>query len=317
MLKMKNLAKYYRCLIAFGFVLFIISCSHNDSLPKLSDFENTLPKHVSLLDYSSRSITISWDTIEEAVSYTVHLMNSKDRSASPLQSYTTTSKSSYKFSNLGDTISYYARVRANFNSFEEPVIGDWVYIMNEKDTARIIPAYGVVDENFKIPKIYSNFPEGFEDIIGDRKGSYTSSQSELYATGKWEMYRCYTTNSGSALLHKVGNFAAMLSPHKEGYVAMDFDLPYGANKLTFVTGSATKTNANDVNNMPITLSVFYSIDEGESWNKIDDILIKDVEKQYTPEYDNLDIESPVRFKFQKDDGTARPIVDEVTVYYTE
>src|SRR5699024_2310529 len=114
-----------------------------------------------------------------------------------------------------------------------------------------------------------------------------------------------------------GNFAAMLSPTKEAYVAMDFDLPYGANRLTFITGSATKTNPNDVNNMPITLSVFYSIDEGKSWNKIDDILIDDVEKQYTPEFNNLGIKAPVRFKFQKDDGIARPIVDDVAVYYTE
>lgn len=316
---MKKIIIYCRYTVVFALLLTILSCK-DESIPSINDYGNAIPENVRLTDYTSSSVTVEWDSVAAAASYTVELLDSVG-AVSPIDGYTTTSKDFYTFTNLNESGNYYVRVRANFNTVKNPVIGDWAYLMNGENPARIIPAYGIVDENFKIPNIYPNFPEGFENPDGKRKGSYTGTgptgdQSEFYPSGEWEMYRSYTTNSGTALLHKVGDFAVMLSPNVEGYVAMDFDLPYGANRLTFVTGSATKTNKNDINNMPITLSVFYSVDKGASWNKIDDIVIDDVEKQYTPEYDNLGIEGPVRFKFQKDGGVARPIVDEVTVYYT-
>ncbi len=309
-------------------LLFTVFSCKKEHVPTINDYKKVVPENVSLSDYSPTSITVAWDRIEEAASYTVQLLDSID-ATSPLDAYTTVSGSEYVFGGLDETTGYYVRVRANFNTPEHPVIGDWVYVMNDQKQRRIMPKYGFVEEGFEEPEapapkeefLYPDFPESFEEPEGKRKGSYTGKgptgeQSEFYPTGEWGMFSAYSLDAGSALVHKVGKYAVMLSPHTEAFLSMDFDLPNGANKLTFVCGSATKTNKNDVDNMPITLSVFYSTDGGESWVKIDDIVIDDVETQYTPVYDNLGIEGPVRFKFQKDDGIARPIVDEVAVYYT-
>lgn len=309
----------YHAVVFTLIVLALFSCKR-ENIPTINDYDNKIPDNVHLSDYSNSSITVAWDRIEDAASYTVQLLNSIE-SDTPIDEYTTVSKDFHAFDGLNEIMGYYVRVRANFNTFKNPIIGDWVYVMNGQNPGRVMPKYGFVDEDFEAPEpepeevLYSHFPEGFENIIGPRKGAYASTDPELYASGEWEMFRCQTTSAGS-LLHKVDKYAAMISPNIEGYVAMSFDLPKGASKLTFVTGVATSGSA-DVSNMPITLSVFYSIDEGNNWNKIDDILIDDIDMQYTPEYNDLGIEGPVRFKFQKDNSGARPIVDQIAVYYLE
>ena len=316
---MKKTTISFYCTICIAILLTTFSCNQ-DSVPDISDYANTLPEHVHLSDHSGSAITVAWDSLAEAASYTVELLDSMD-SDSPLDAYTTASNNYYKFIDLEDTLDYYVRVRANFNTVSHPVIGDWVYLMNGENPARIIPAYGIVNEDFKIPRIYAHFPEGFEEHDGDRKKSYTATgptgrQSDVFPSGEWLMDHCYTTNSGTALIHKVGNYATMMAPKETAYLAMDFDLPNGATRFTFICGAATRTNANETTGMPITLSVAYSQDGGNTWTKLgDDILIDDIETQYHPDFDNLDIEGPVRFRISKNDSRARPIIDEVTVYY--
>lgn len=317
-----HLARILACLLILG------SCSR-EKVPTINDFGDKVPENVQLANYTPNSITLAWQAIEEAASYTVQLLTSPD-SVSPLKQYTTVSKQQYTFTGLDEIKGYYVRVRANFNTPRNPVLGDWVYVMDGEKPGRIMPKYGFVDENFEEPEpepepeyyLYPNFPEGWEIHDGDRKKSYTGNgptgkQSDVFPSGEWLMHQAYTTNSGTALIHKKDDFAVMMANNQNAYLAMDFDLPNGAAKLSFICGAATRTNANELNGMPIVLTVTYSQDQGNTWTRLgEDILIDDIEKQYTPEFDNLDIAGPVRFRITKSDSRARPIIDEVAIYYT-
>lgn len=118
---------------------FIISDKNKDKVPE----------NVFLLAHSSSSVTVAWDFINEATSYTVQLVSSPTDDY-PLFTYTTTSQDYHEFNGLERTGSYYARVRANF---PYSATSDWVYIMNGEQHARIVPPYGIVDEDFEIEYI--------------------------------------------------------------------------------------------------------------------------------------------------------------------
>lgn len=326
---MKNITIYNGYTIALILLVTMCSCNREKVL-SINDFENKVPENVHLNNYTSSSITVGWKQIDDAASYTVQLLNSLD-SDSPIDQYTTVSENIYTFTGLNELAGYYIRVRANFSTIKNPVLGDWVYVMDGANEGRIMPKYGFVDKDFEEPEpepepeyqLYPNFPEGWEIHDGDRKKSYTAAgptgkQSDVFPSGEWLMNYAYTTNSGTALIHKVESFATMMANNQNAYLAMDFDLPNGAAKFSFICGAATRTNANETTGMPIILSVDYSQDGGNTWTKLgDDILIDDIEKQYNPEFDNLDIVGPVRFKISKSDSKARPIIDEVAVYYTK
>jgi len=315
--------------ILIGLLVPIVSCER-EKVPNMDDFGETTVKNVQLEGYTETSITISWDFISEAASYTVQLLESLDDDK-PVDQYTTTTRNLHTFDGLNEVTGYYVRVRANFHTPENPVLGDWVYIKDGSEPGRIMPKYGFVDENFEEPEpdptvdpqLYPGFPEGFEnhdDDVGPRKNSYTGTgptgeNTDYFATGEWVLERVYTLST-AALIHKIGTWCAMMSPNIEAYVAMNFDLPYGARKFSYITGVATLTNQNDINGMPITIKTEYSIDGGNSWIQIgDDLLIDDMEKQYFVEFNDLEIMDPVRFRITKSASLARPILDDIAVYY--
>lgn len=308
------------CLILF-ILLFSNSCKQGESV--IIGTTDKMPTNVILWSYSPTSITVSWDHIEGATSYTVQLLGNKD-SDKPIDAYTTTTKDFYQFSNLQDTSGYYLRVRAN----TDYKVGDWVYIMNGSLPGRIMPKYGFVADDFKEPEpqpnidpiLYPNFPEGWEVHGGTRKSSHTGNgptqrQSDVFPSGEWLMPNMYT-NSAAAIIHKVGNWAVMMNTGVATYLEMDFDLPNGARKFSFIYGAATLTNANETA-LPLTieLTVEYSIDSGKSWNRMGESLsVDDLQVQYFKEY-VLDIKGPVRFRIGKNTSRARPIVDEIAIYY--
>ncbi|HHX36999.1 MAG TPA: fibronectin type III domain-containing protein [Clostridiaceae bacterium] len=316
---MKNLTTYCCHLVALALLLALFSCKQETS--DIGGFTDKTPENVHMSEYSSSSITVSWNGVEGATSYTAQLLGAKD-SDSPIDAYTTTSKDFHRFSGLEETRGYYVRVRANVNYDT----GNWVYIMNGEEKARIMPKYGFVDEDFEEPEpepakeLYPDFPEGFENPIGARKGSHTGAgptgrQSEIYPTGEWLMPNMYT-NSSAAIVHKIDTWAVMMNANVATYLEMDFDLPYGASKLSFYYGTATKTNANDitVTTGPIAVKVEYSQDSGVTWTQLgDDLMVTTVEEQYFQEYE-LDIEGPVRFRIGKNDSRARLMVDEIAIY---
>ncbi len=316
---MKNLAMYYCHLVAFPLLLALFSCKQETS--GIGGFTNKTPENVHMSEYSSSSITVSWDLVEGATSYTAQILGAKD-SDIPIDAYTTTSHDFHRFGGLIETLGYYVRIRANVN-FDT---GDWIYVMNGAEKARIMPKYGYVDEDYEEPEpepakeLYPDFPEGFENPIGARKGSHTGAgptgrQSEIYPTGEWLMPNMYT-NSAAAIVHKIDTWAVMMNANVATYLEMDFDLPYGASKLSFYYGTATKTNANDitVTTGPITVKVEYSQDSGTTWAQLgDDLVVTTVEEQYFKEYE-LDFDGPIRFRIGKSDSRARLMVDEIAIY---
>lgn len=143
---MKKLIRYSYHILAI--VLLLFSCEREKF--HISDgFKDRIPKNVHLLEYTNSSITVAWDYIEEATSYTVQLITSED-SDFPFQSYTTSTEDYHEFNKLEGAGNYYARVRANF---PYSATSEWVYIMNENGRARIIPRYGIVNEDFEIEYI--------------------------------------------------------------------------------------------------------------------------------------------------------------------
>ncbi len=316
---MKNLITYCYHLIAFFLLLTLFSCDEKED--DIGGFTDKLPENVHMSDHSTSSITASWDRVEGATSYTAQLLDAKE-SDSPIDGYTT-SYDHYRFSGLEETHGYYVRVRANVN-FDT---GDWVYIMDGDERARIMPKYGFVDENFEEPEpepvkeLYPNFPEGWEEHPGPfRKSSHTGDgptgrQSDIFPTGEWLMPNMYT-HSVSSIVHKIGTWAVMMNARVETYLEMDFDLPYGASKFSFYYGTATQSNSNDLDvvNSPIIVKVEYSQDSGNSWIPLgDDLFVTTTEEQYFKEYD-LNIVGPVRFRIGKNDSRARLMVDEIAVY---
>ena len=125
------------------------SCEDKGEITITNKFAEDVPGNVQLLGYTSKSITVAWDFNENATSYTVQLLTSPD-SDNPAYTYTTATEDYFEFGNLNARTSYYARVRANFPYSET---SKWVYIMNDNSRARIIPAYGVVDDDFEITYI--------------------------------------------------------------------------------------------------------------------------------------------------------------------
>lgn len=308
---MKNLTTYCH-LIAFALLLVLSSCKEETS--DVGGFTDKLPANVHMSAYSSSSITVSWDRVEGATSYTAQLLREKE-SDTPIDGYTT-SNDSYRFSALEETRGYYVRVRANVN-FDT---GDWLYIMNEGERARIMPKYGFVDEDYEEPEpegvkeLYPNFPEGWEEHEGTRKGGY-DGEFDIFPSGRWLMPDMYL-NRTATIVHKNGEWGLMMRNNVATYLEMDFDLPRGASKFSFIYGTVTQTNANDLDvvNRPIVVKVEYSQDRGDTWIPLgDDLLVTTYEEQYFKEYE-LDINGPVRFRIGKDDSRARLLVDDIAVY---
>ncbi|MBL1408728.1 fibronectin type III domain-containing protein [Sphingobacterium faecale] len=317
---MKQLTVLEFCL--FTLILFFSgSCKRQES--QLGGSTDKKPANVILWTYSPTSITLAWDHIDGATSYTVQLLGDKDADM-PIDSYTTTTKDFYQFNGLQEVRGYYVRVRANvdYNT------GDWVYIMNNALPGRIMPKYGFVADDFKEPDpqpnidpiLYPNFPEGWENHASTRKGSHggngpTGRQSDVFPSGEWLMSNMYT-NSAAAIIHKVGNWALMMNTGVAANLEMDFDLPDGARKFSFIYGAATITNANETA-LPLNLelSVEYSVDAGKNWTRLGDPLpVSDLQVQYFKEYE-LDIKGPVRFRIGKNASRARPMIDEIAIYY--
>lgn len=131
------------------FSWFALSCGFDRETEISTAHENDFPTQVELLEYSSNSITVAWNFVEGATSYTVQLLNSAD-SDYPQHTYTTTTEDYYQFTGLSRRGNYYARVRANF---PYSAVSKWSYIMDGENYARIIPAYGIVDADFETVEV--------------------------------------------------------------------------------------------------------------------------------------------------------------------
>lgn len=289
-------------------------------------YTDKIPENVRLSNFLNTSITVAWARAEDADSYTVQLLGSKD-SETPVTAYTTISKDFYQFENIEEVRGYYVRVRANFDKGTS----GWAYIMDDSKPARIMPKFGIVTEDFVAPDpalqpirdIYPNFPEGWEDNTLPHLTAYVSviaDALDTYPSGKWLVYRTQR-NSGSTIGRR-NTFGMMGQNNQTSTLGMEFDLPNGASKLSFYISPATinDTNMGD-------LVVEYSVDSGVSWTelarykKTDGIPWKrDMDDPLNYKEYALDIRGNVRFRFNYNSAgvgaspSSRWAIDDVAVY---
>lgn len=162
------------------------------------------------------------------------------------------------------------------------------------------------------PENYTGFPEGWENIIGTRKTNVNTSGYDQYPSGRWYLENAMS-NSSTALLHKNGTWAIMMSNINPASIRMEFDLEFGASKFSFYYGAAT-TQAIDAD--PITLYPEYSQDGGVTWNPVDpaepSLVVSSQTEKYFKEY-VLNIDGNVRFRIRKDSPSGRLMVDDIFV----
>lgn len=191
---------------------------------------------------------------------------------------------------------------ASFDSQNNPI-----YLLRNEDDYE-----GQSLEPPRPKELYSNFPEGWEnhDALPARKSGYAGT-SDIFPTGEWMMTNMYTLNSAN-IVNKNGTYAVMLRNNYAVSLEMNFNLPYGASKLSFYYGAAT-TSSTDAG-LPIIVTVEYSQDSGNTWTALDGNLRVDLQsKKYFQEY-TLDITGPVRFRISKDASNARLFIDDIAVY---
>ncbi len=140
-------------------------------------------------------------------------------------------------------------------------------------------------------RIYDKFPEDFEMPDTSAKAKYKKAELEL-KTGSWTL--------DQAILAAVenrdrfnGKQSVRMHQNKEnsGYLQMNFDLPNGASKVTFVYGVYYKDT-------PSAIKLEYSTDKGKSWKQIGNDIVDASAKQKTAEF-AMDIKEPVRFRVNK------------------
>ena len=215
----------------------------------------------------------------------------------------------------GNVIQMYTKASASFASEPVPGLGDYTgIILSGTEGSPNLWLRSAADyegqslEPYEPKELYAYFPEGWENPIGNRKGGYTTGSMETYATGEWLMNRCYTLSSAN-ITGKTDTYAVMMQNAQVSVLEMNFNLPYGASKLSFDYGAATATDTN----LPITIKVEYSQDSGNTWQQLEELLIITNTAKQTKEY-TLDIKGPVRFRISKDNAPARAFIDQIAVY---
>ncbi|RZK92642.1 MAG: hypothetical protein EOO98_02405 [Pedobacter sp.] len=140
-------------------------------------------------------------------------------------------------------------------------------------------------------RVYDKFPEDFEMPDTSAKAKYKKGDIQL-KTGNWTF--------DQAILGAVdnrdrfnGKQSVRIHQDKEnsGYLQMNFDLPNGASKVTFVYGVYYKDS-------PSIIKLEYSTDKGQTWKQAGKDITDASAKQKTADF-KLDIKEPVRFRINK------------------
>lgn len=140
-------------------------------------------------------------------------------------------------------------------------------------------------------KVYANFPEKFETPDEAVKKKYKAAVVEL-KSGSWTFDQAIFGGTADRDLFK-GKQAVRMQQNLDvnALLQMDFDLPNGASKVSFVYGSYYK-------DVPCTFILEYSIDQGKNWTRADQV-ITDVSDELSNATFKLDIKGNVRFRVNK------------------
>lgn len=140
-------------------------------------------------------------------------------------------------------------------------------------------------------KVYPNFPEKFESPDAAEKKSYKAGNVEL-KSGSWTFDQAILGNTDGRDQFN-GKQAVRMQQNLEepSLLQMNFDLPNGASKVSFMYGSYYKDPS-------CTFVVEYSTDGGTTWTRTDNVF-NDASKQAGTISIKLNIKGNVRFRINK------------------
>ena len=128
-------------LFSFSAAVTLTACK--DDGVEISDaHKSKVPKNVKLLEYGATSLTICWDFIRGATSYTVQLVDGEMNPISEALCKTTDQIDYHEFTDLPADQIYYGRVRANF---PYSATSDWVYVTTNDQPAMLMASVGILE----------------------------------------------------------------------------------------------------------------------------------------------------------------------------
>jgi hypothetical protein len=209
------------------------------------------------------------------------------------------------------------RATATFAGVDIPISGDFTGILlsTEGDGPYLsVRSSSDFSGVYMAPDSYTGFAEGWENIIGARKaGSVSTSGFDEYPSGRWRLFQALTRGNDPQFHNTRGSWTMMMSGAGESIVGMEFDLLFGASKISFYYGAATKL-AGDAGTM--NLIIEYSVNSGQSWQQLGAKVIipnDPARPQFYLERDNLNIKDTVRFRIRKEAGGGRVTIDDIDV----
>lgn len=141
--------------------------------------------------------------------------------------------------------------------------------------------------------IYQGFPETFEEPDQETKSSY-AKKNVLLKTGTWAFDQVILANlKGKDRFNPEGKQGVRFAQNKSipGYLQMNFDVPNGASKVTFLYGSFRDDASS-------TFRLEYSVNGGKSWKQVGED-ISDANAQAKTVSFDIDVKGKVRFRIQK------------------
>lgn len=128
-------------LFSFSAAVSLTACK--DDGVEISDaYKSKTPKNVKLLEYGNKSLTICWDFVRGATSYTVQLVDGDMNPVSEALCMTTADIDYHEFTDLPTDRIYYGRVRANY---PYSATSDWVYVTEHDKPAMLMASVGILD----------------------------------------------------------------------------------------------------------------------------------------------------------------------------
>lgn len=171
---------------------------------------------------------------------------------------------------------------------------------NYYNTAKLLLKMRNEDDAFnETGAAYANFPEDFEFSAAAAKASYLMpaiNNMVTFKTGSWRLYQGIISDVVNVdKFNPTGKQAIRLKDQlsESAYLEMNFDLPFGASKVTFSYGVPSVG--------AITASSFdleYSQDGGASWKKTGDSITNSGKDAQLATF-NVDVAGSVRFRINK------------------
>lgn len=252
-----------------------------------------------------------------------------------------------KITDWANPIIFHTRPAAEFATTTIPEMGDYTGIAlyqivegEVKPTIQMRNSQDFIELPLTIRKpgeLYENFPEGWEDdVMTGHLTSPAANAIDTYPSGEWLFHRM-NRNGGTTIGRRppvppaIAARGMLMQVNQESILAMNFNLPYGASKLSFYCGPATSTDTNVGE-----FSVEYSMDSGATWTELDRFsgyrpgndgnpdgipFNRDLANPLNYKEYELNIQGSVRFRFIQHSagrGTgSRWTIDDIAVYQSE